>query len=397
MTIAQETIKRTWRIRRRADAPFWLNVLVRVFAILLAMLLVGFVLKLSGMAPLALGRKAIAQTLGSAYGLQQAAILATPLIMTGLAVSVGMRMRLWNIGADGQLYLGAFAATGVALFVQGPPAIMLVIMFIAGAIGGALWILIPAVLRAFWNVNEIITTLLLNFVAVLLINHFAIGAWRDTGAAILSATPKLPYLLPTIGTSYMTYGIIIPLLCAFLLRLFIQGTRWGYEVRVIGGSRGVAEFAGIPVLRHILTILLLSGALAGIGGMIEVSGTALRLSGTLSNNYGYMGIIVAALANGSPFGVVLSGFLLAALLNAGIVLQTSGLSVSAMLAINGVILIFAAVGEVATHYRLSREKIVDINVDNTMQTDIQPKGENQILPAADREAETMTNPKELQP
>jgi simple sugar transport system permease protein len=328
---------------------------VRLLAVFLALIVVGIVLKLSGLEPLALGRKALGQTLGNPYGLQQALILATPLIMTGLAVAVGMRMRLWNIGADGQLYLGAFAATAVALFIPGPPALMLVVMVLAGAIGGALWILIPALMRAYWNVNEIITTLLLNFVAVLLVNHFAIGPWRDTGAAILSATRRLPFTLPALGSTYLHAGIIIPLIVAVLLALAIQNTRWGYEVRIIGGSRGVAEFAGIPVLRHILTIMLISGAIAGLAGMIEVSGVAYRLSGTISNNYGYMGIIVAALANGSPLGVLIAGFLLAVLLNAGIVLQTSGLSVSAMLAINGVILIFAAIGEVAAQYRLVRE------------------------------------------
>jgi simple sugar transport system permease protein len=212
-------------------------------------------------------------------------------------------------------------------------------------------------LRAYWNVNEIITTLLLNFVAVLLVNHFAIGPWRDTGAAILSATRRIPYELPMIGGTDIHIGIFIPLIIAALLAILIRNTRWGYEVRVIGSSRGAAEFAGIPVLRHILIIMLISGAIAGMAGMIEVSGTAHRLSGTISNSYGYMGIIAAALANGSPPGVVVAGFLLAVLLNAGIVLQTSGLSVSAMLAINGVILIFAAVGEVATQYHLVHERI----------------------------------------
>lgn len=394
MTASHELItRRTWRIRRRADVPFWLNILARVIAIAAALILVGIVLKLSGLDPIALGRKAVTQTLGSAYGLQQAAILATPLIMTGLAVAVGMRMRLWNIGADGQLYLGAFAATGIALFVKGPPGLMLPLMFFAGALGGALWILIPAVLRAYWNINEIITTLLLNFVAILLINHFAIGPWRDTGAAILSATPKLPYLLPTIGNSYMTYGVFIPVLIAFLLRLVIQNTHWGYEIRIIGGSRGVAEFAGIPVLRHILTIMLISGAIAGVAGMIEVSGTAQRLSGTISNNYGYMGIIVAALANGSPLGVLFAGFLLAVLLNAGIVLQTSGLSVSAMLAINGVILIFAAIGEVATQYQLSRERIEE-SID--LQPESRPVANTRVDPllAANPDAHSVTHPEE---
>jgi ABC-type uncharacterized transport system permease subunit len=231
---------------------------------------------------------------------------------------------------------------------------MLAVVFLAGALGGMLWMLIPALMRAYWNVNEIITTLLLNFVAVFLVGHFVIGPWRDRSAAILSASRKLPYLIPKIGDSYMHYAILVPIVLAVILTLAIRGTRWGYEVRTIGGNRRVAEFAGMPVLRHILTVMLLSGALAGVAGMIEVAGTAERLSTTISNDYGYLGIIVAALANGSFLGVIPSGFLLAVLLNAGIVLQTQGLSVNSMLAINGVILIFAAVGEVAAGYRLVR-------------------------------------------
>lgn len=342
-----------WRLQRRADVPAWLSVLVRLIAVLLALLLVGIVLRLTQLDPLALGAKALRQTL-SAYGLQQAAILATPLIMTGLAVAVGMKMRLWNIGADGQLYIGAFMATFVALNFHGPAPVMLGVLFLAGALGGMLWMLIPALMRAYWNVNEIITTLLLNFVAVLLVGYFVIGPWRDRSAAILSASRKLPYLIPKIGDSYMHFGILIPIILAVILTLAMRGTRWGYEVRVIGGNRRVAEFAGMPVLRHILTVMLLSGALAGLAGMIEVAGTSQRLSGTISNDYGYMGIIVAALANGSMLGVIPAGFLLAVLLNAGIVLQTQGLSVNSMLAINGIILIFAAVGEVAAGYRLVR-------------------------------------------
>ncbi|HJW91440.1 MAG TPA: ABC transporter permease [Anaerolineales bacterium] len=351
-----------WQLRRRAEVPVWLDLLARLVAIVMALLLVGIVLKLTGLDPLALGRKAVGQTLGSAYGLQQALILATPLAMTGLAVALGMRMRLWNIGAEGQLYLGAFFATALALFVEGPPALMLAGMIFAGALGGAAWVLLPALMRAYWNINEIITTLLLNFVSVLLVTHFAIGPWRDTGASILSATRRLPYEMPALGNSYLTAGIFVPIILAGMLTLVLKNTKWGYEVRVIGGSRGVAEFAGIPVLRHILLVMLFSGALAGLAGMVEVSATAHRLSGTISNNYGYMGIIVAALANGSPFGVLIAAFSLAVLLNAGIVLQTSGLSVSAMLAINGVILIFAAVGEVAAQYQLTRRVVASSSV-----------------------------------
>lgn len=344
----------SWQFQRQANVPLGLNILVRLVAVVLSLTLVGVVLKLIGMDPLALGMKAIKQTMGTAYGLQQALILATPLVLTGLAVAVGMRMSLWNIGADGQLYLGAFVATAVALNVKGPAPLMVVVVLLAGAAGGALWMLIPALVRAYWNVNEIIMTLLLNFVAVLLVNYFVMGAWRDTGAAILSATPRLPYALPVLGNSYLHIGFIIAILVAILLTLAFQSTRWGYEVRIIGSNRRTAEFAGISVVRNILVVMLLSGALAGLSGAIEVTGTTHRLSGTISNGYGFMGIIVAALADASPLAVLPVGFLLAVLLNAGIVLQTQGLSVNTVLAINGVILIFAAVGEAAAHYRLVR-------------------------------------------
>lgn len=380
-----------YRFRRRTVVPFWYSIFIRFLAIILALLLVGVILKISGLQPITLASKALRQTLGTGYGIQQALVLATPLTMTGLAVAIGMQMRLWNIGADGQLFAGALAATAVGLFVQGPAIVVIPLMFLAGMAGGLLWILIPAILNAFWNVNEIITTLLLNFVAVLLVNYFAIGPWRDTQNAILSATRRIPYELPTLENSYLHIGILFPFLTAILLALLIQNTKWGYEVRVVGNNRRAAEYAGIPTRRHIVVIMLLSGAIAGLAGMVEVSATAHRLSGTISNNYGYMGIIVAALAGGSPLGVLVSGFLLAVLLNAGIVLQTSGLSVNAMLAINGLILIFAAIGEVVTRYQLVREKAESPFSHTTLSAETQDKDNpgqplsvDQVVPEKER-------------
>jgi ABC-type uncharacterized transport system permease subunit len=343
-----------WRLQRGIEPSPEVEIIARLLSIALALVVAGVVIRLSGLEPLELGAKALRATVGSSSGLVQAATLATPLILTGLAVAVGMRMRLWNIGAEGQLFMGAWAATAVGLYVNGPAPWMLVVLLSAGALGGALWILVPAVVRAFWNVNEIITTLLLNFVAVLVVDYFAIGPWRDRKVGILSATYRVPYELPTFSNTSLHIGIVIAVLLAIGLALIIQNTRWGFEVRMVGGNRRAAEFAGIPVTRNIVLVMLLSGALAGVAGMIEVTGTAHRLSGTISNQYGFMGIIVAALANASPLLVIPAGFLLAVLLNAGIVLQTQGLSVNTMLAINGLILLFAAIGEVAAQYRLVR-------------------------------------------
>ncbi|MCC6146104.1 MAG: ABC transporter permease [Anaerolineaceae bacterium] len=356
-----------WKIQRRQSVPVWLNVLVRLLAVLLAFLVVGFFLKLGGINLFSLLQKAFKQILGNFYGVQQAIILATPLLMTGLSVALCMRMSLWNIGAEGQFLIGAFMATGVALNFNGPLPVMLVIIFLAGALGGLLWTLVPALVRTFWNVNEIITTLLLNFVAVFLVNYFAIGPWRDKTAPTLSATPRLPYELPTFGDTYLHIGIIIPIIAAILLALAFKSTKLGYEIRIIGTNRRVAEFAGMPVRERMLLVMLLSGAIAGIGGMIEVTGTVHRLSGLLSNNYGFLGIIVAALANGSPIAVIFTSILLALLLNAGIVLQAQGLSVNTVIAINGVILIFAAIGESITHYHLVRIEVPQKSVEANAQ------------------------------
>jgi simple sugar transport system permease protein len=343
-----------WRLQRQPGVSLWAGIVFRVVAVLLALFISGVIIELSGLSALSLARRALESTLGSAYGLEQAGVLATSLILTGLAVAVGMRMRLWNIGAEGQFYMGAWAATAIGIHItDGPVFPMFVAMFLAAALAGALWILIPALARAYWNVNEIITTLLLNFVAVLFVNHFAIGPWRDRGAAVLVATYRIPYELPTL-TGSLHVGILIAIVIAIVLALTMQNTRWGYEVATIGGNRRAAEFTGIPVTRNILTVMLLSGAIAGVAGMIVVTGTAHRLSGFISNDYGYTGIIVAAMANGSPLVTILVGYLLAVLLNAGIVLQTQGLSVNTVIAINGLILIFAAVGEVAAQYRLVR-------------------------------------------
>jgi simple sugar transport system permease protein len=347
-------------MKRAETKPFY-EVICRIVSVILALLVAGLMIKITGISPILMLEKVLKSTLGSSYGFEQALILATPLIFCGLSVAVGLRMNIWNIGAEGQFFMGAWAATWVGLFIPGPPALILPLMFIAGALGGALWILVPALARAFLNVNEIITTLLLNFVAILFVNYFSIGPWRDSGVGILLATRKVKAALPTFGTSYVHYGLLIAVAVAVVLAFTIQRTKWGYEIRIIGRNRRVGRFAGMPVNRNILLVMLISGAIAGLGGMSEVAGNVHRLSGTISNQYGYQGIIVAALSSGAFLVVIPVGFLLAILLNAGIVLQAQGISVNTMLAINGMILLFAAVGWVVSQYRLivSRDPTVD--------------------------------------
>jgi general nucleoside transport system permease protein len=265
-------------------------------------------------------------------------------------------MKVWNIGSDGQFLIGALAAVGVGIHMDGPGWLVLTVMALVGTVAGALWILIPALARAFWDVNEIITTLLLNFVAVQLVVWASLGFWRDQEAAIVRSTIAVDDVLPKVpGLDTLHIGFFVPLVLAVVLWWIFRSTRWGYEVDTIGGNPRAAAFAGIDVKRRIVVVMLLTGAIAGLAGMLQLSAPgAQRVSGGFSNNYGLSGFIVAALAGGSFLGLLLGGVFIASMLHAGIALQTKGLSVYIIVAIYGAVLVGIAVAEVAARYRIVR-------------------------------------------
>ncbi len=342
-----------YSLQRLPSSPPSIAFAARVAAIVLALLTAALLLALTGANPMALGARVIGSTFGSSFGLEDLALLVTPLILTGLAVAVALRIGAWNIGAEGQFNIGALSATGVALFVPGPAFAILPLMFLAGALGGLLWILIPTLARAYVNVSELITTLLLNFVALLLVYYVTTGPWLDPSGRALATTARLPHEVPIVW-GIVHWGLPVAVILTVLLAVLFGYTRWGYEVRVGGSNPGAARYAGMPVRRHLITVMLLSGAIAGIGGMFEVAGTAHRLQGGISNDYGYLGIMVAVLARGAPLGVLASAVLMGVILNSGIILQTQGLTTNTVLAITGLILLYAAIGEELAHYRLVR-------------------------------------------
>ena len=328
----------------------------RVLAILLALACVGLVLALAGRAPGRLGGDVVASAFGSFEGLEDLGLLVTPLILTGVAVALTQRIGLWNIGGEGQFNAGALAATAVGLHVEGSDALVLPLMALAGLAGGAAWILVPTLARALAGVSELITTLLLNFVAALLVGWVCTGPWRDPSGQALGTTARVPYELPPLG-DVLHWGLPAAILVAVLAAGLLAFTRFGYEVRIAGSNRNAALYAGIPVRSRIVAVMLLSGAVAGLAGMIELAGTVHRLQGGISNNYGYLGIMVAVLARGSCLAVIAAAVLMAALLNAGIILQTQGINTSTVLAITGLILLFTAIGDELAHYRLVRQPV----------------------------------------
>lgn len=341
----------SYRLQRLPVAKPSVAFAARIASVILALLTAGLVLKLVGMEPLALAGRVLKSTFGSSFGLEDLALLFTPLLYCGLAVAVALRIGAWNIGAEGQFNLGAFAAAGIALFVPGPDWALLPAMAVAGALAGAAWILVPTLARAYAGVSELITTLLLNFVALLLVYWVSTGPWLDPSGHALATTARLPVAVPEFW-GIVHWGLPVAVILAVGLAAVFAFTRWGYEVRIGGSNPGAARYAGMPVRRHLIAVMLLSGAIAGLGGMMEVAGTVGRLQGGISNNYGYLGIMVAVLARAAPLGTIATAFLMATILNGGIILQTQGLTTHTVLALTGLILLYAAIGDEAAKYRI---------------------------------------------
>ena len=325
----------------------------RVLSVVAALLVGGAVFALAGYDVPALAVSVVNDSLGSLFGIEDLFTLFTPLILTGLAAAVALRIGLWNIGGEGQFYAGAMAATVVGLGVQGATPVMLVLMAVAGFAGGALWIAVPAFARAFLAIDEIITTLLLNFVALLLVNFLATGPLRDPSAAVTSASARIPYEVPALYDE-VHWGLGVGVAAIIVMAVLFAYTGWGYQVRLSGSNPSAARYAGIPVRRRLLQVLLLSGGLAGLAGMLEVAGSVHRLQGGMSNNYGYVGVMVAVLAGGSPLPVLPAALLMAFILNSGTVLRAYGVSNYEVLALTGLILLFTAMGERLAYFRLRR-------------------------------------------
>jgi simple sugar transport system permease protein len=254
--------------------------------------------------------------------------------------------------------MGAFAATGVGIHWAGPDPLVIIVMALAGMAAGGLWILVPALARAYWGVNEIITTLLLNFVALQIVTWASLGFWQDKAARVVQSTPRVSAELPAIpGFDQLHIGFLVPLVLAVLLWWVFRGTKVGYEIDMIGGNPRAAAFAGIRVPKRIVIVMLCTGAIAGLSGALHLSGAYFRLQPGISTNYGLSGFIVAALAGGSFLGLIVGGLFIASVLHAGTALQTEGLSVYIVLAVYGALLFGIAIGEALSRYRIVRHDV----------------------------------------
>ena len=358
------------RIEQRLVHRRWLQVVVPIGSLVAAFLAIAVVLASTGHSPWETYRRLFDAAFVADGALSNTLISATPLAFTGLAAGVAFRMRLFNIGAEGQLYLGAIGAAGIALLLADEPTIVIVpAMIVAGSALGAAWGAIPGVLRAFAHTNEIITSLMLNYCAALVLNYLIFESqsyWRDNSATgqvfpqgkPLSESSTWPLSTLGSGSVAVPFGFLVAIGVAIVVWVLYARTRFGFEAQVIGDSPRAARYAGMRTRRKIVAVLCLSGAIAGIGGASQMGDFrhVLDARGLQQANYGYTGIVVAALARFNPFAVLLVAFLLGGLQNAGYTLQSAEFPSGLVGVMQGMILFAMLGGELLVRYRIVVER-----------------------------------------
>lgn len=359
----------SFRVRvepRLSEPPKWYPALVTLIAILIALILGGVLISFAGGDPIRSYKHIAEASFGDIGVLSDTLVKATPIILTALACSVAFRMKLWNIGAEGQFIMGAFGASVIVLVPVLPEEtsrwIFIPVMMIAGMAAGAAWGFIPGYLKAKFNVNEIISTLMLNYVAVAWVNFWIFGVWTEGGFQMSPKFPQgagLPRLLeyakefPILRGLTTHLGLIIGIIAAIILWFIIFRSRWGYEIRLIGDNPHAAKYAGINIDKNVIWVMMLSGALAGLGGMSEVTGVVHRLqTAPLAAGYGFTGIIVAWLAKLNPLVIIVASILFGALILAGREIQPSGVPKM----IQGIILVCLIASDFFLRYRIVIER-----------------------------------------
>jgi general nucleoside transport system permease protein len=309
----------------------YLQVILRnLVMILIAFLLFGIILLLSGKNPVLSFRDIFRSTLGSAYGFSEVIVAMTPMLITALAVAFPARVGLINVGAEGQLYMGALFATWGALTFSGLPAwVLLPGMALLGMLGGGLWAFIPGYLKSIGLVNETITSLLLNSVAPSIVSFFIFGYWHAPRDTSTTSNFVKSARLPTLFGTRIDLSFVLAVVLLVLFWLFMKYTRWGLEMRAIGGNSQSARRNGIPLKIYLVSIMCIGGAIAGLAGMAQVSGYYGLLLANFSIGLGFMGFLISWIAGGEPLGIFLISFVVAVIFTGGNLLQlTQGLPYS---------------------------------------------------------------------
>jgi simple sugar transport system permease protein len=298
--------------------------------------------------------------LGNKLAITETFVLFAPLLLCGLAVALAFTCKFWNIGAEGQLYSGGLFASLFAVYATSIPSILAIpVMLLVGFLGGAGWAAIPAILKVKLKVDEVVTTLLGNWVMTYAVEAILFGPWKNpvTGwheSPVISDTTRFPIL---IAGSRFHFGIILALLVAVAFYVIIKKTKWGFELLGIGGNQTASYAAGINVPRQIILAAIVSGGIAGLAGVGQVAGIEFHMKTDLSPGYGYTGVVIAMVGGLAPIGVVLASLLMAVVTQGTQAMnRTTGVPWALAEGIQGIILLCLLMGIFFTKYSLKRGK-----------------------------------------
>lgn len=345
------------RLVKKADIGARKQTLISITAIFLALFTTGLFILFLGLNPIQVYLAMVNGAFGSTYRLEQTFVNAIPLIITSLGIAIAFKMKFWNIGAEGQIIMGAFCASYLALNYSGlPRPVLLTMMFLGGFLGGAVWGFIPAFFKAKWGTNETIITLMLNYVALKWIIYLQFGPWKDPS---VQGFPKIPNftenaILPKFLGLHI--GWVIALVLVGLVYIFMNRSKKGFEIAVLGESVNTARYAGINIFRTIVLAMVLSGGICGLVGMIQASGVNLSLSKEITGGVGYTAIITAWLGALKPHWIVLVSVLFAALIQGSSYIQSAfGLSAASAQLLEAIILFFVLGSEFFSRYKVILE------------------------------------------
>ncbi len=347
-------------IVRRDDISTAKKWMIRVIAVLAALVLTGILIfVITGSLPFDIYRSMISGTFGTPRRIRNTIKLMTPLLCLGIGLAPAFRMKFWNIGAQGQMLAGAYAASVVALGFRDLPGMALIpLMALAGMFAGMLWGLLPAVCKAFWNTNETLFTLMMNYIATFLV-MYQVDVWKgeSSGFASFKQIAKNAVMPAILKENFYICTAIVLLLSA-LVFIYMRSTKHGYELAVVGESEMTARYAGINVKKVIIRTMLMSGAICGLCGFLTVSGIDFTISSTMNSGYGFTAIVVAWLAKFNPFTMIGTSFMMVFFENAATEISSMNSNATVYLSnvISGIILFFLIGCEFFIQYRLVPRK-----------------------------------------
>jgi simple sugar transport system permease protein len=346
-------------VSAREDVPAWLAYGTPVFTVVAALAVSAVALVVLDVNPVAAYATMFVETSTTVFGLEQTLVKAVPLILTGLAVYVPLKAGLWNIGAEGQLYVGAIVGTWIGVNVALPIYLRLPLLLLGAAVAGGVWAGVPGWLRAKWDINEIITTLLLSFVAIELASYVVRGPMQG-GEGNFPVSDLLPTAgrLPTVFGTDVHAGLAVALLMVVGTYVLVRTTRFGFEVTFVGSNHEAAEGAGMSTYKVYVAVFLLGGAFAGLAGIGEVAGVQGRLRPDFSPGYGFTAIPIALLGRNGAFRVLLAGLFFALLFVGGSSMEVQyGVPAALVGVIQALIILFLITAEFFKRYR------VDLSID----------------------------------